>query len=135
MEMIESITTRIEYLTSRQVTSCENGDLVKRNLNFSPFRETATFCQPFKISLRIKMNKRTSIAILNPSKSCITLEYSFHKTSGDLKVSATMFQDMMGEPEPKLSQVLVFPTPYTRHSYNSIVQTSLNIMSTTVADR
>jgi len=86
IDTIESITTRMEYLTSRQVTSCESGDLVKRNLNFSPFRETATFCHPFKISLRIKMNKRTSIAILSPLKVCISAKSFCKKESGDLKV-------------------------------------------------
>jgi hypothetical protein len=60
MDMIESTITKIEYLTSRQVASCENGDLVKRNLNLLPVRATATFCQPAKINLkiRIKSNKR-----------------------------------------------------------------------------
>jgi len=66
-DMIESITTRREYLTSRQVTSVEKGDLVKRNLNFSPFRVIATFCHPFKIRRKIKMKKRIRIAILSPS--------------------------------------------------------------------
>jgi len=80
IDMTESTTTRTEYLTSRQVTSCERGDLVKRNLNFSPFLETATFCHPFKISLRIKMNNRTSMAILKPLKSFMSAKSFFKKT-------------------------------------------------------
>ncbi len=76
IDISASITTMMEYLTSRQVTSGENGDLVKRNMNFSPFRETATFCHPFRINLRIKMNRRTSIAIFSPPKSCNIMKYS-----------------------------------------------------------
>jgi hypothetical protein len=69
--MIESTITKIEYLTSRQVTSCENGDLAKRNLNLLPVRAKATFCQPFRISLRIKINKRKMTAIFKPVKFSI----------------------------------------------------------------
>ena len=71
-----SITTATEYLTSRQVTSDESGDLVKRNLNFSPVRETATFCHPIRSSLRIKTNNKTNIAIFSPLKLCISIESS-----------------------------------------------------------
>jgi len=71
MDMIESTITKIEYLTSRQVASCEKGDLVKRNLKFLPVRATATFCHPFRISLRSKINKRKMRAILNPVKLSI----------------------------------------------------------------
>ncbi len=71
--MIESTITKIEYLTSRQVASCENGDLAKRNLNLLPVRARATFCHPFKISLRIKINKRKRTAIFNPVKFSIIL--------------------------------------------------------------
>jgi hypothetical protein len=73
IEINESTTTMIEYLTSRQVTSEDIGNLVRRNLNFSPFRTIATFCQPFNINLRIKTNKRTSIAIFSPLRSSIDL--------------------------------------------------------------
>ena len=69
--MIESIITKIEYLTSRQLTSCANGDLVKRNLNFSPVRVTATFCHPFKISFKIKIKSRRRMAIFKPGKFSI----------------------------------------------------------------
>jgi len=110
IDISESITTRMEYLTSRQVTSCENGNLVKRNLNFSPFRETATFCHPFKISLRIKINKRTSIVILSPLKVCIWVKSFLHKKSGDLKVRKHSYESPLHlaklcneKPEPNLS--------------------------------
>jgi hypothetical protein len=73
MDMIESTITKIEYLTSRQVASCENGDLVKRNLNLLPVRARATFCHPFKMNLRIKINKRKRTAIFNPVKFSIIL--------------------------------------------------------------
>jgi hypothetical protein len=71
MDMIESTITKNEYLTSRQVASCEKGDLVKRNLNLLPVWATATFCHPFRISLRIRINKRKMTAILNPVKLSI----------------------------------------------------------------
>jgi len=76
MDMIESTITKIEYLTSRQVASCENGDLVKRNLKFLPVRATETFCHPFKISLRIKIKSRKRKAIFKPMKSSIMLPNS-----------------------------------------------------------
>jgi hypothetical protein len=73
MDIIESTITKIEYLTSRQVASCEKGDLIKRNLNFLPVRAIATFCHPFRISLRSKMNSRKRTAIFNPVKFSIIL--------------------------------------------------------------
>jgi len=66
MEIIESIITKIEYLTSRQLKSSEKGDLVKRNLNLLPVRERATLCHPFKISFRINIKSRSRIAIFKP---------------------------------------------------------------------
>ena len=89
IDISASITTMMEYLTSRQITSEENGDLVKRNLNLSPFRETATFCQPFRSSLKIRMNKRTSIAIFSPLRFSNMILSALVEKSGDLKVSAT----------------------------------------------
>jgi hypothetical protein len=76
MDTNASITTIMEYLTSRQVTSEENGDLVKRKLNLSPPREIATFCHPFSSSLRIKMKSKTSIAIFSPLKFSSMIVYS-----------------------------------------------------------
>jgi len=71
IDMIESIITKIEYLMSRQLTSPEKGDLVKRNLNLLPVRERATFCHPFKISFRIKIKSKRMMAIFNPGKFSI----------------------------------------------------------------
>lgn len=81
MDMIESTITKIEYLTSRQVASCEKGDLVKRNLNLIPVRVTATFCHPFRMSLRIKINKRKRTAIFNPVKFSIINKSLFDELS------------------------------------------------------
>ena len=72
--MIESIITKIEYPTSRQLKSSEKGDLVKRNLNLSPVRERATFCHPFEISFRIKIKNRRMMAIFKPGKFSIIIE-------------------------------------------------------------
>jgi hypothetical protein len=76
MEIIESTITKIEYLTSRQLTSSAKGDLVKRNLNLSPVRTTATFCQPFRMSFKMKIKSRTRKAIFKPIKSSIMLPNS-----------------------------------------------------------
>ena len=76
--MIESIMTKTEYLTSRQLTSCVKGDLVKRNLNLLPVRVTATFCHPFKINLKIKTKRRRVMAIFKP------LKFSIIKTEQNL---------------------------------------------------
>jgi hypothetical protein len=66
MDMIESTIAKTEYLTSRQVVSCEKGDLVRRNLNLLPVRETATFCHPAKINLKIRMKIKNKRAISRP---------------------------------------------------------------------
>jgi len=115
MEMIESIITKIEYLTSRQLTSCEKGNLVKRNLNLLPVRVKATFCHPFKISFRIKIKSRRMIAIFKPVKSSIFntngMEFQIPLTSAfGLRPCLALIPPVAGEVRASLD-----PEVFPRH--------------------